>query len=108
MRSDFVLPENFADQNDEDECDITEAFDSELWKILITAEDGVITVRSAVYTLQLSVHDFFKANSSAKEVVSKVKSAAKKTHKQNILQFFKPNNKPLPRLGCEIRWSSTF
>ena len=30
MRSDFVMPENFADQNDEDECDVTEASESEL------------------------------------------------------------------------------
>ena len=38
MRSDFVLPENFADQNDEDECNITEALavDSTraLWQLI--------------------------------------------------------------------------
>ena len=45
MRSDFALPKNFADRNDEDECDVTEASDSELWEDRITAEDGVITVR---------------------------------------------------------------
>ena len=32
MRSDFALAENFADYNDKDESDVTEASDSELWK----------------------------------------------------------------------------
>ena len=50
----------------------------------MTAEDGVIIVRCAVHSLQLSVHDFFKANFSTKDVVSNVKNLAKKTHKQNI------------------------
>ena len=36
-----------------------------LWEDVITAEGGVITVRCAVYTLQLSVRYFFKDNSSA-------------------------------------------
>ena len=59
MSSDFALPKNFADQNDEDECDVTEAFDSELLEDVVTATDGIVIVRCAVYTLQLSVHDFF-------------------------------------------------
>ena len=66
MRSGFVLPQNFADQNHEDECDVTEASDSELFEDVITAEDEVITIKCAIHTLQLRVHDFFKANSSAK------------------------------------------
>ena len=44
---------------------MTEGSDSKLWEDVITAEDGVITVGWAIYTLQLSVHDFFKANSNA-------------------------------------------
>ena len=48
MKSDFFLPENFADQNDEDECDVTEASDSELWEDVIRA--GVNNIRCAVYT----------------------------------------------------------
>ena len=39
MRSDFALSENFSDQNDEDECDVTAACESELWEDVITAED---------------------------------------------------------------------
>ena len=88
MRSDFALPENFPDQSDEDECDVTEASDSELWEDVITAEDGVITVKCAVHTLQLNEHDFFKANSSAKEAVSKVKKIDKKMYKQDIEELF--------------------
>ena len=102
MRIDFALPENFADQNDEDECDVTKASDSEISEDVISAEGGAITVRCAVYTLQLSVHDFFKANFSAKDVVSNVRNIAQKTHKQNIRELFKHNNKPLPILDCEI------
>ena len=60
MRSDLALPENFANQNDEDGCDVHEASDSGLWEDVITTEDGIITVRCAVYTIQQSVHDFFK------------------------------------------------
>ena len=56
-KSDFALPKNF-DQNDEDECEVTEASDRELWEEIITAEDEVITVRCAVHSLQLSVHNF--------------------------------------------------
>ena len=41
------------------------------------------------------MHDFFKANTSAKEVVSKVRNVAKEIHKQNIREFFKQNNKLL-------------
>ena len=108
MRSGFVLPQNFADQNHEDECDVNEASDSELCEDVITAEDEVITVKCAIHTLQLRVHDFSKANSSAKEVVSKVKNVAKKTNKENIKELFKHNNnKPLPRLNCENRSGST-
>ena len=80
--------------------DVTEASDSKLWKNAITAENGVITVRYALHTLQLSVH-FFKTNSSAKDIVSKVRNGAKKTHKQNITELFKHNNKAFPSLGCE-------
>ena len=54
------------------------------------------------------MHDFFKANSSAKEVVSKVRNVTKKTHKRNIRELFKHNNKALPRLGCETCWGSSF
>ena len=81
MGSDFALLESFSDQNDKDECDITEASDCELCEDVLTAENGV-TVRCAVHTLQLSVHDFFKANSTAKKVVSKVRNAARKTHQR--------------------------
>ena len=85
MRRNFALPETFAEPNDEDELDvITEVCDSELREDVITAADGVITVRCAVHTLQLSVHDFFKTNFSATELVSKVRNVAKKTYKQNI------------------------
>ena len=73
--------------------------------MVITAEDGVITGRCAVYTLQRRGHDFFKANSSAKEAVSKVTNFSKRTNKHNIRELFKP---PLPRLDCETRWSTTF
>ena len=78
IRNDFALPENFADQNDEDNCNVTEATDSELWEDEITAENVIITVRCAVYTLQIIVHDFFRPNSSAKEVVSTERNVAKK------------------------------
>ena len=66
------MPKSFGDQNDGDECDVTEVSDSELWEDVITAKVGAITVKCAVYTLQLTVHDFFKANSNPKKVVSKV------------------------------------
>ena len=62
----------------------------------------------AVHTLQLSVLDFFKSNSRAKEVVSKVRNVAKKIQKQNIRELFKLNNNPLSRLDCETRWGSSF
>ena len=104
MRSNFALAESFSDQNDEDECDLTETSGSELWEDVVTTEDGIITVRCAVHTLQPSVHDFFKTNSSAQDVVSKVKNVAKKTHKQNIRKLFKHNNKPLFRLDRDICW----
>ena len=84
MRSNFALPENFSDQNDENECDVAEAPKSEFWEDVTTAEDGVITANSVVCTLRLSVHDFFKANFSAKKVASKVGNVAKNIHKQNI------------------------
>ena len=83
----IFLPENIADQNDKNECDVTEASDNQLWKDVITAEDGVITAKCAVHTLLLSEHDFFKANSSGKKAVAKVKNVAQKTHKQNISEF---------------------
>ena len=47
-------------------------------------------------------------NSSAKEVESKVKNVAKKTHKQIIRKLFKQNNKSLPRLNFETCCNSTF
>ena len=87
---------------------MTEASDSEFWENVITAEDGVITVRCAVHTLQLSVRAFFKTNFSTKEVVSKMRNAARKTHKQNIRERFKHNDKPFPRLDYETLWDSTF
>ena len=43
MRSNFALPENFADQYDQDEYDITEVSGSKLWEDIIAAENGVIT-----------------------------------------------------------------
>ena len=79
LRSDFSLTENFADQNDENECDVTEASYIALRKVVITAEGGVTAVRFDVCTLYLDVHDFFKSNSSAKAVVSKVKNSIEKT-----------------------------
>ena len=88
MRSDFALPENFPDQHGKDECDVTQASYSELWEDVITAEDGVITIRCGVHTLQLSVLDFFNANANAKEVGSKVRNVTIKTHKQNIIELF--------------------
>ena len=106
MRRNFALLENFADRNDEDECDVTEASDSELWEDVLTAED--ITVRCIVHTLQLSVYDFLKAKFSAKEVVSKVRNVSKKTHKPNIRELFKHNNKPFPTLDFEKCWVLRF
>ena len=81
MRSDFALPKNFANQNDEDECVVTETSATELWEDKITAKDGVNAFLCAVHMLQLSVHDFFKVNSRAKEVLSNVRNVANKTHK---------------------------
>ena len=101
MRSDFALPETFTQQNDENECDVTEASDSGLWEDAITAEDVLNTVWCAVHTLQRRVHDFFKANFSAKEEVSKVRNLAKKTRKQNIRELLKHNKKSLPKQDCE-------
>ena len=40
-RSDFALPENFAYQNDEGECDLGGASDDELWREVITFEHAV-------------------------------------------------------------------
>ena len=51
MRSDFALPKNFANQNDKNECNITEASDGELLEDVIPAKDKVITIRYAIYTL---------------------------------------------------------
>ena len=70
----------------------------------MTAEYGVITVRCAVHSLQLSVHDFFKANFSAKEVVSNVKISPKRPTNR----ISEHNNKPLPRLDCKTHGSFTF
>ena len=75
MKSDIFLTENVADLNNADERDVTETSDNEL---AITNEDGVVTIRCPVYTLQLSVHDFIKANFSAKEVVAKVRKSPKR------------------------------
>ena len=61
---------------------------------MIAAEGEVITVRCAVYTLQQSMHDYFKANSSAKEVVSKVGNLAQKIRTHNIRELFQHNNLP--------------
>ena len=38
MRSDFVPPKNFADWNDEDECDVTSPSYSKLWDDLSAEE----------------------------------------------------------------------
>ena len=73
MKRDFALPENVVDENDEDERDVTEAFDRELLEDVITAHDGVIAFSFAVHTLQLSVHDFFKATSSRRSGVKSEK-----------------------------------
>ena len=110
MRNDFALIENDGVQDDEDESDRCETSDNEIEvdAIGLTAEDGVITVRCAVHTLQLSVHDFFEANFSVKEMVSKFRNVAKKSHKQSIRELFKHNNKPNPRLDGETRWGSIF
>ena len=54
------------------------------------------------------MHDFFKAKSNAKEVVSKVRNVLKKTHKHNIRELFEHNSKLLPRLDCETRWGLMF
>ena len=51
MKSDFAFLENFAHDNDQNECDLSEASNSKLWEDVVTAEDGVITIRCAVYTL---------------------------------------------------------
>ena len=108
LRSDFALTENFADQNDENECDVTEASYSGFREVVITAEGRVITVRCGVRTLYVDVHDFFKSNSSAKAVVSKVRNSTEKTHQHNTRKLFKHKNKPLSRLDCETRWGLTF
>ena len=54
------------------------------------------------------MHDFFKVNFCAEEVMSKVGNDTKKTNKQNIIELFKHNNKPLLRLDCETRWGTKF
>ena len=46
MSSHFDLPKNFAHKNDKDECEVNEACDHEFREDVITAEDGVNTVRS--------------------------------------------------------------
>ena len=77
-----------------DKCGATEAFDSELWEEIIIAKDGVITIKHAIHTLHLRVHDFLEANFSARRVVSKVKNVTQKTHNRIV---FKHNNKALPK-----------
>jgi len=108
MRSDFALAQQNCGSEDDDEHDVAETSDNELDVEALTAEDGVMTVRCAVHTLQLSVHDFFRANSEVKDIISKAHNIAKKTHKQSIRELFKNNNRPLPRLDCETRWGSTY
>ena len=62
-----ALLENFADQNNEDECDLIKVSHRKLWEDLVTDKDGVISVRCAVHTLQQSVHDIFKLISAPKK-----------------------------------------
>lgn len=73
-----------------------------------TATEGVIPVRCAVHTLQLSVHDVISSNTQIKRVLGAVRKVVNKTHTQNMRLIFKQNRKALPKLDCDTRWGSTY
>ena len=92
---------HFGDPDDESEwCESASSDLAIQDETIITAADGVAMVRCAVHMLQLSVHDFFKGNLVAREIISKEQKVAKKTHKQSIKGLFKKNKKSLPPLDC--------
>ena len=64
MRSNFALRENFADQNDQDEYDITEVSGSKIWEDIITAENG------SPVALQLQAPPQSKRKSPCAQVIS--------------------------------------
>ncbi|KAK4301466.1 hypothetical protein Pmani_026385 [Petrolisthes manimaculis] len=73
-----------------------------------TAAEGVISVRCAVHTLQLSVHDVISSNARIKKVLGAVRKVVNKTHTQNMRLVFKQNKKALLKSDCDTRWGSTY
>ena len=69
--------------------------------------NSIASVRCALHTLQLCVHDVLKTD-SVKPLLCKVRKIVNKTHTQNMRLIFKNNSVSLPKLDCETRWGSTY
>lgn len=96
-----------ADNLSEDE--ISRVTDSnETRRGIKTAAEGVTSVRYAVCTLQLSVHDVISSNARIKKFLLAVRKVVNKTHTQNMRLVFKQNRKAFPKLYCDTRWGSTY
>ena len=73
-----------------------------------TAQGGVVGVRCASHTIQLSVKGLLQRGGAAACLLGRVRGVVVKTHTQNIRLVFTKNKKPLPVLDVETRWSSAY
>ena len=71
------------------------------------ATNSVASMRCALHTLQLCVHDILKTD-SVKPLLCKVRKVVNKMHTQNMRLIFKNNSISLPKIDCETRWGSTY
>lgn len=117
MREDAQLAvedERENDHSDKDEEFLSES-DSEASAVLTEALSGitvaarsVTSVRCAVHTLQLCVHDVISSNDQIKKLLSRVRKLVNKTHTHNMRLVFRQSGTALPKLDCETRWGSTY
>ncbi|KAG0729308.1 hypothetical protein GWK47_030643 [Chionoecetes opilio] len=80
------------EENSEEELEGEEAAHNSLEEVVNDVHleaNSVASVRCALHTLQLCVHDVLKTDKNIKSLLNKVRKIVNKTHTQNMRLFFK-------------------
>ncbi|XP_064115089.1 uncharacterized protein LOC135221196 [Macrobrachium nipponense] len=115
MQSDTQVKEGnseeiLSDNEENDDEQVLEAAENKLNDLvndIHLAAKSVTSVRCALHTMQLCVHDVLKTD-SVKHILCRVRKVVNKTHTQNMRLIFKNSSISLPKLDCETRWGSTY
>ena len=90
-------------------CSWTEEVEEGLRReALATAREGLVGVRCASHTTQLSVKGLLQSGGAAAALLARIRRVVVKTHTQNIRLVFLKNKKPLPVIDVETRWNSSY